>query len=458
MFQGAAPRELRSIIHEHAGGWNVDDVYVGCSGNFTIERTLRDVDRKTPFRLHGCDVSIYTCALGATQAGDEFPIRVKPEHHDEWGWLADWGKDRDDQAATILLASRMLDGFGRENAYYQRLRDAHRADWPQLHARTKEKYRARAVNLASFAAQDLVDFMAQAPKRSAFVSFPPFYKGGYETMFHGLTEVFDWTPPQYADLDEASIERVLKLAQDFDHWLIATNAKVPALGGFLRGTVQTALYGSREGLGARWWVYSSSGRKRVVGFQQKIEPIRAPRLTSTGELGDTLTLAPITAPEFKALRSVYLNPGIPPGYGLALPLAVAVDGRVIGAIGYELSGQTKHSQKLDAPAAHLFSDFAIGPTRYPRLSKLVVAAALSQEALALAQRFCNHRLRSVWTMAFTNRPNSMKYRGILDVVSRKDHGEEHPDHRFRYEVAYGAPAPRWTLEEAMAWWRAKHDV
>jgi hypothetical protein len=40
MFHGSIPAPLRSIIYEHAGTWPGEDIYAGCSGNFTIERVL----------------------------------------------------------------------------------------------------------------------------------------------------------------------------------------------------------------------------------------------------------------------------------------------------------------------------------------------------------------------------------------------------------------------------------
>ena len=60
MFQGSIPASLRAVVHEAARGWGASTVHVGCSGNFTVERTLWDIGVK----CHGNDVSIYTCALG----------------------------------------------------------------------------------------------------------------------------------------------------------------------------------------------------------------------------------------------------------------------------------------------------------------------------------------------------------------------------------------------------------
>ena len=66
MFQGTIPPPLRAIVHEHAATWPADsDVYIGCSGNLSIERTLAPLGR----RLHSNDVNPYSCALGWYFAG-----------------------------------------------------------------------------------------------------------------------------------------------------------------------------------------------------------------------------------------------------------------------------------------------------------------------------------------------------------------------------------------------------
>lgn len=123
-----------------------------------------------------------------------------------------------------------------------------------------------------------------------------------------------------------------------------------------------------------------------------------------------LSLVLLKPGQFNALRSRYLNPRIAPG---AANLAVAVKdgaGRVLGVFAMAPSSFTPDE-------AYLLSDFAVAPTGYPRLSKLIVLAATSSEARLLCQRaFC--RRRAVSTTAFSNNPVSMRYRGLLRLTKR----------------------------------------
>jgi len=64
-----------------------------------------------------------------------------------------------------------------------------------------------------------------------------------------------------------------------------------------------------------------------------------------------------------------------------LACAVSVDGTLIGAFGYL-------PPKYDPAEAYLMSDFPVGWSRYRRLSKLIVVAAMSSEAQLLSSGPC----------------------------------------------------------------------
>jgi hypothetical protein len=95
------------------------------------------------------------------------------------------------------------------------------------------------------------------------------------------------------------------------------------------------------------------------------------------------------------------------------------------------------------------SDFPVGGTSYPRLSRLIVAVALSHEVKALIERAGNKRYRSLTTTAFSKNPSSMKYRGLLRrLTARQEDGQ--------WKVNYGQELGKWSLEEAFATWLEKN--
>lgn len=438
MFQGTIPPEMRSIVAEHARLWPDGDVYIGCSGNLTIERTLASQGR---FRLHSNDVNPYSCALGWYFAGNPLPYRVAEESRDQLGWLDDYLDDGVGTLATLMLGTRFFQFVGKNGPYMERMVSAYREQFPRMHAETVEKLRASSLELESFSAMDVLDYLRDVvPRNAPFASFPPFDAGGYEAMFSGISTHFEWPTPAYEEFDDDSREEMIQLITDRPHWILGLLHEAPDLEPYRVGYVKV-------GPRARpFWVYARPGRICYVGPAQTTEPVLMPRLGPGDELGDDLTLHPLTAGQFNSLRSAYLNRNIAPGSPL-FSCGVSSGGRLIGAFAY-----LPPKYGLDA---YLMSDFAVAPTRYKRLSKLVVMAAISVEAQQLVQRSLSKRVVGWSTTAFSNNPNSAKYgRGVpgVKLASRKPC----TDGVHTYQLQYSGPLGQWTLAEALELWTTKH--
>lgn len=69
------------------------------------------------------------------------------------------------------------------------------------------------------------------------------------------------------------------------------------------------------------------------------------------------------------------------------------------------------------------------------------------------------------TTAFTKRPVSMKYRGLFQLLNKKqlpgvDEGETDMSkiyYNSGYQLNYGAPMGQWTLAEGLELWKKKHS-
>jgi hypothetical protein len=438
LFHGSIPADLRAVIHELAASWHghAEDVYVGCSGNFTIERVLHD----SGFRLHGCDVQLYSSAIGWYLTGEQLPVTLRPESEGELAWLEPYLDGRAGTLAVVQLGSRFFQWIGRDDhPYYGRMLAAYRRQFPQLHAKTVAKIEALPLRLASYTPMDVNQWLAdRVPADAPVVAFPPFYAGDYEGQFAALDKHLEWPAPEYPVLDDTAKQTLIERVTDRPHWVLGLHVDIEELRDHLRGQVQTA----NRGLPIN--VYSSVSRSRIVRPHQRLEPVRAPRLVPGRRLGETLTLAPLSMGQFATLRSQYMNHNIRPGTP-TMALAVLADDVVVGAFAFS-------TPKYDPHNVYLLSDFPVAPTSYGRLAKLVLYAALSTEAQFLAQRTMNTRLTRLNTTAFTQRPASMKYRGLLRLNSRKDS----TDPAYRYQLDYGSELGHWSLAEGFAEWRSKH--
>ncbi|MER8001640.1 hypothetical protein [Streptomyces sp. NPDC095613] len=431
MFQGTIPGPMRAIVRETASSWPRGDAYIPCCGNFTIERSLSGMG----FTLHSSDVSIYTTAVGRWLTRQPVGIGLREESKGQLDWLADSLDEAVGTVATLMLGTRFLASVGREGLWHERVVRSYRDQWKDKHAETVQRLSASDVELASYTVEDVRSWLQKVPREVPVCSFPPFYGGGYEKLYEPLNTHFEWDAPQYEPLSDADVVDVLGAITDRPYWLTASNHDVPELRGNLRGVIKSTPRA------APFYVYASKAPARIVAPRQLIEPVTAPRLRRGEKLTGPLRLSLLKPGQFNALRSRYLNPRIAPGKA---KLAVAVKdglGRVLGVFAMAPS-----SYSLDE--VYVLSDFAVAPTDYPRLSKLIVLAATSAEARLLCQRAFSRRFRTVGTTAFSDKPVSMKYRGALRLAKRSPSNED----GWKYQLQYQGAMGEHTLAEALENW------
>ncbi|MGW5147569.1 putative antirestriction adenine methyltransferase [Rhodococcus koreensis] len=432
MFLGTIEPEIRSMVHEHTRRWDTNEYWIGCSGNFTIERFMHADN----VRLHGNDVSIYTCALGAYLAGDKVQLSIKPEYARELAWLEPFMQTDADRIATLLLGTRFLAMVGKDGPYFTRMLEGFRRQYEKVHANTVTKVEASTVRLASFHPIDVREYLKDVvPADGAVISFPPFDTGGYETMFAPLEKHFDWPEPTYEILDADGVRDTFELIMDRKEWMFASNHRFPDLERQLVGVCQTSARRRTN------FVYASTRRTRIVRPGDKMQPVLAPRMAKGDRIGQEIKLAPLTVGQFATLRAQYLNPGIRTSTPQAA-YAVLSEGRILGCFAFL-------PPKFEHDVVYLMSDFAVAGTDYPKLSKLIVLAACSRESRHLMQNILSRKLSGLATTAFTNNPVSMKYRGVLVLGSRKDTDEP----GFKFQLQYQGPLGEWTLAEGLARWK-----
>ena len=453
MFRGSIPPAMQSIIDQVVLTWPVSDIYIGCSGNFTVERVLA---RHPHLHLHSNDVTIYSGAIGACLSGQPFRIALKPEFETAFGWMIDYLTSPAAIAATIMLAGRLAEGLDKtgavkDNPYYHRLIPAYRSQWPELHRKTMEKLQAVPFKLISYYSGDVVPWLDEIPREAGFVSYPPFFAGDYEQMFAKLDLLFDWDKPAYAEIGDGDLNAFLTAITDRPYWAFGSNRRWPDYEAYLRGMTHTT------NRGVKIYVYTSHGPTRIVTPHQETEPVLLPRLSPGEKIGEVMTIAPLTTGQFQTLRSEYMNEFIIPGQA-SLPIAVMVDGILIGC--YAFSSAPNKAAFNSLSTMYLLSDFPVAPTDYGRLAKLVLYAALSSESRLLAERLARTRIRYLFTTAFSQNPVSMKYRGLFHVHNRR----ETPDavassqdyYAQRYMINYVADLGTWDLQEGLRLWKLKH--
>jgi len=105
----------------------------------------------------------------------------------------------------------------------------------------------------------------------------------------------------------------------------------------------------------------------------------------------------------------------------------------------------------------LLSDFPVDTSDYKRLSKLVLYAALSRESQDIIQSTLGRKTISLSTTAFSNNPVSMKYRGVFDLLYRREtEGGEGSHDTQKYALQYLGKLGQWTLAMGLETWKEKY--
>ena len=428
MFIGSINRYMRAVLESAASRWAGLPVYVACSGNFTVERILAKCGTGP---IQSNDVSVYSCAMGWHLAGQPVRYTLKPEMEAEYEWLAGSLEPGLPTIATLLLVGQMFTA-GRGTAYAARMIDAYRRKWPELHAATVARVTKalQGLTLADYHAGDCREFLAGADKGGVCITFPPTYRGGYERIYKRLEEVFAWPRPEYELFGPDDFDLFCQTVRSFRHWMISSDVEHPEMAASHVATVQTGLRSKPV------FMYCDDAPVRVALARQNIG--RNPWPPRTDDVIEPIQVVRIDTRTMNAIRSLYLNPGIMVT-DASRNFAVLSAGKLIGAFGLSLP---RGPLPCDI---YLLSDFGVRPSPHRRLSKLILACVVSKEVQTDLEQWLCSRVKTLGTTAFTDKPVSMKYRGMFEVYSRAEG-----------RVNYTGPLGRWTLKEGFAWWQEKH--
>lgn len=456
MFHGSLPDKAQRILCEIVRKWDVQDIYIGCSGNFTIERVLHNcVDAK----LHSNDVTIYSCLLGRYFTGQPLNAKVRDDYDGPMKFVSKYMDDDAGIISVMLILSKMTMLFKeKSNPYYEKMIRAYISQFDSLYEKTRAKISKIEPFVASLYEGDVCKWVDEVPKDAGFICYPPFFSGDYEKMFAAIERVIEWNPPVYDMINKDRILEMFRKLANRKYFMFGTNDHLEEFADHLVGFAQTTNRGTPI------YIYATSDRSIITVPRQSVKPPMIPRLGPEDDIGNTMRITKISSENFHALRSKYMNININPGQE-SIALAVTVDGKLIGVYALSaaptLSDITKY---IDTPTIYLLSDFPVAPSKYKRLAKLVLYAALSKESHEIAQAISRKRIYTLNTTAFTRRQVSMKYRGLFRLLNKKqmkgtDENETDISKKYYgngYQLNYGAPIGQWTLQEGLKLWKEKH--
>lgn len=401
MFIGSLPKQsVQQLIS--VADFNQDDhVYVCCSGQFRVESALKE--QFPSLWISGNDVSLLSCALGYWLNGQSLEFRLigdlEPLEQKIPSDTPRW------RLAALLLALD-LSSIKRNTAFGERQWSAM---WKNSGALLLGLY-DRLERYAGIALNDFYagDLRAQAQRAleagGVILTFTPTYKGGYERAYKALMARVEWQAPEYALWDNAKLP-------DFLAWLEREGGRFYVYCDHPLDSFKP-LAKFERGRGRMVWLYGHNGQRHSLRAESiksqafLYDPVAPERLSAIS----CVSVVEIDSRRFNFLRERYLSRGIDFVNGCKHFL-VLLDGKLAGGIAYQ------RSQYGDLTDLYLLSDFSITQAR--KVSKLIALLATSRDLIRQVERVYGQRFLKLYTTAFTDKPVSMKYRGVFEVVGRK---------------------------------------
>jgi len=442
----------------HAGGRRVlaqtipflpDVCHVLCSGNFSIEATLRLNGYNGT--LTSSDISLYTSALGAYFAGDEMDLMLRLDLYPELEPLAAYLGDMESKAALVALALDIIKVYPRKNLFQGRLYAHYMSTLDAKIEKTKEKLRKRkdTLRLDEYKAEDAWARSVRFPG-DAILTFPPTVSGDYARFYADLETLFEWPAPTFEPLTtgDAFAERV---ATHDGPWIFGTEKGGPELEAHLGPPFALAQTDTAISLYSN--IPQLAEMPRLIRRHLVSEDPHWPRLTSHDTIGpkSKLTVHVARLTHLNYLRQLYTGVDAVQGPG-DWGFAVAIDGKCAGLLIFKAS---KFGMKIEGEVrddtVYMLSDTPVTNEKYPRLSKLMLFAAMSKEVQHVLEAKSLEPVNWIVTTAFSKRPMSMKYRGVFKLVSRKERADG------TNVLNYAGPAGSVTLKQGFREWYRRFE-
>jgi hypothetical protein len=448
MFIGGIPKVVAQQIATALDGSTATDVYVCCSGSFRTERTIWQ--QLPGARVHGNDVSLYSSAIGEWLAGGaldcEFTDALAPL---EKAINAGVGASARRRAAGAVYAAELARfATGKMNAFKE-AHVAHLMNGAEAALDAIEEKLETACaggRLASFHRRDWLAHLRDGVANGAtVVAFPPTYRGGYEKTYAWIEANARWTPPTYETWDPKNLDGVVReLAAGGADYCILADRK-------LEGVEPDTMF---QALGKRViYGYTHKGRPQWAKAASTGKPFNYKPLDTSKITKDSVVeVTPIDGPRALYIRTVYIKNTIAPAPALQ-NYFIFIDGMLAGVLGYSVN---KMPGAVGKNKEHLISCYLmcdVSLSREGRISKLIARLALNRDVVGHFGRRMLQPYKYIVTTAFSDHPASMKYRGIWELLSRKE--VEPPGRGFNLQ--YGGHVINETPAEAFGWWWSKHS-
>ncbi|PJZ28738.1 hypothetical protein [Leptospira kmetyi] len=404
-FIGSVPPEARAILVDLLSKVEKSrNIFVGCSGNFTIDRILSGLG----YKVHSNDVSLYSKLIADIILNRNTELKCTDPTYESV--FLKWPKDsKYRKLVEVMFVLKTSKFRPQKNDFQKEMWESYLEKGEEFYDRTLKKFEAGGVfdfKIESFYFGDFLKHVQNCNGVSFL--FAPTYKGGYEKMYQIVEDVFEYEKATYNIFDSKTAEKTYLNLLESGESVIYSDIDFPELAEFKKGVVR---YSNKRDIS----LYASLKSHKTYFFSPSPEK-ENPTLniiSNNFQFSENakIEIAKVPSDQIFHYKHIFMSARVNYSDKEDFGIALHVDGQVFGFAGFK-----KFMSSMD----HVFvsSDFVV-KSGEKRLSKLLIMLLLSKEVKALLTRQYLHSYRGVKTSVYTPHPVSMKYRGIYELVERK---------------------------------------
>jgi hypothetical protein len=464
LFKGIPRGNTRGYTADTLMVLKPERVVIPCVGSFALAKVALDAGVK-PENIIAGDISIYSTTIGNAIMEKDWKLKLKPFAAETYDWLNGYLTDPISKAASVLFMIRILQYVRKNQNTY--LRDLQRE---LVFSRQTyiDQLREQLIQIRDmlkglhYHAQDMWVTMEQyrSEKNTALLVNPPRYDGGYDRMFAGVDEVFEWQEPDYKmfrEKDYAPLMDLLGSSDAYTAMYYATQGEDPApqWGGEWR-SVFADKPGNKRIAAINWIIANRQvipskmtcagwdmGESKYPLFNKEIKP-------------DTTLLAMTVE---KTVGDYYRDLFIHklPGSVTEKYVALFLDGYLFAVVGLHMADLRMGSKKKGTmQRGSITFAFSVPQELYPRLHKLTLMSIVSSwfwdDVMGYEKGYdLFSRPKTIHTTMLTHHPENKTARGVLKMVDRV------PQKDGSYKLSYSSPLIKRTRKETLDQWQKQFN-
>lgn len=311
----------------------------------------------------------------------------------------------------VMYVMRLSKVAPRKNEYQMEYYDAYIKQNDIYYKNSVEKMSKGSLDfkIEDFYWGDFIDFLKSKKGAGVGLAFPPTYKGGYEKMYAYVEDVFEYEHAMYNIFDPKDAGPLYKELLEGDTNVVYVDKEYPEIADFMSAKVN--LGPNKHSV----YIYSSVEKEKHYYVEKKQTPQSSKYLTAPVDFDFNedvkITVEMVDMKDVNYFKAFYMANKVNYTNGGDIALMFFANGLAFGFA-------TFAHRRSTYDTIFGLSDFVVN-SHTKKLAKLLIMCELSHEVQMMLARQLGEYYTAIKTPVYTDKPVSMKYRGVFELEKRE---------------------------------------